>query len=444
MSFVSKEKIRPATWEVTAAIDAETFTAKVDEIFTKQMPNLSIPGFRKGKVPRTMLEKRYGENLFFEDALDALLPATIDGAVKEAELELALRPQDLDVKEIGKENGVTLTFVAIVKPEVTVQGWKGVEVPFTSPDVADEDVEEHIHQLQHRNARTVEVEDRPAQEGDVAQIDYEGFADGVPFPGGRAENFDLTLGSGSFIPGFEEQVVGHTPGDAFDIEVTFPAEYHSEDLAGKAVVFRIKLHSLKKEELPPVDDDFAQEVGEDYNTVEDLRTGVKAELTASREKESGDGFTVALQGKLAALAEGEIAEELVAKRTERNIELFAERIRIPVEQYLQYVGLDNETFQADMHARAEEQIKVELALEDIAKQEGLEATAEEIEAEYVRIAEEYNVELARAKFGVPEEEITAGIVREKALELAKAAAVKIDPPAAEEDAEENTEEETAE
>ncbi len=438
MSFVSKEKIRPGAWEITADVDAAAFNAKVDEIFAKEMPNLSIPGFRKGKVPRAMLEKRYGANLFFEDALDALLPAAVDEAIKAAELEPALRPQDLDVKEMGKENGAQFSFVVIVRPEVTAQGWKGLEVPFAEPVVAEADIDERIHQLQHRNARTVEVEGRPAQDGDIAQIDYEGFADGVPFEGGAAENFDLTLGSGSFIPGFEEKVIGHAPGEEFDIDVTFPEEYHSEELAGKPVVFKIKLHSLKAEELPEVDDDFAQEVGEDYSNVADLRTGILAELTESRAKESEEAFASALQDQLAALAEGEIAEEIYEQRAQRNIEMFADRIGIPVERYLEYVSLDRESFDADMRKRAEEQIKLELALEDIAKQEGMEASGEEIEAEYEKLAAEYNVEVARAKYAVPEAEIAAGILRERAMELAKAEAVKVAPKTAE--AEETPEE----
>ena len=429
MSFVSKEKIRPGAWQVTAKIEAEAFTAKVDEIFAEEMPKLVIPGFRKGKAPRAMLERRYGANLFFEDALDALLPDAVEEAVKAAELELALRAQDLDVKEIGKENGVTLLFTAIVKGEASIEGWKGLEVPCAEPVVTEEDVDGRIEQLRRRNARIEEVEGRPARLGDIAQIDYLGLLDDEPFEGGSAENHDLELGSGSFIPGFEELIVGHSPGEEFDIDLTFPEQYHSEALAGKAVVFKITLHALKCEELPEVDDDFAQEVGESYDNVEDMRAGIRAELLEARVKELDETYTRTLQDKLAAMAVGEVADELFARRSERNIEAFAERIGVSVEQYLQYVGLDQATFEADMLERAKEQLLLELALEDIARQEGLEASAEEIDAECERLAAEYDVEVARVKFAVPESEIVAGLLREKALEIAKEAAVKVEPSA---------------
>ncbi|MDR2525794.1 MAG: trigger factor [Oscillospiraceae bacterium] len=444
MGFVAKEKIRAGAWKITAEIDADTFGQKVEEIFAEQLPKLSIPGFRKGKVPRAMLEKRYGEKLFFEDALDALLPGEVNAAVSASELVLALRPQDLNVESMERETGVKYDFTAIVKPELTVAGWRGLEAPYAPQTVTEADVDARVEELRDRNARMVEVEGRAAQTGDSAEIDYEGFADGVPFEGGKAENYELQLGSGSFIPGFEEQVVGHLPGEEFDINITFPEQYHSEELAGKQVVFKIKLHAIKAKELPELDDDFAQEVGENYETVADLRSGIEAELLESRRRSSEDGFTAAVQQKLAALAEGEIADEVFAQRAERNKELFADRIGVPVERYLEYTGLDREKFDADMRERAEEQLKLELALEDIARQEALEAAPEEIEAEQERMAAEYNVDIARVKFAVPEEDIRAGLLREKALGLAKEAAVKVEPPAEEATEEEAETEEAAE
>ncbi len=424
MSFISKEKTAAATWKVAAHIEATDFCKQLDAVFSKELANITLPGFRKGKAPRSLVEKRFGENVFFDDALDAILPVAIDGALKEAELEPQFRPEDLDVQEISKENGVDFTFTVITKAEVTIENYKGLAVEVPSATVTDADIDARIHELQHRNAREVEVEGRAAQDGDIALIDFRGLLDGVAFEGGTAQNHELKLGSGQFIPGFEEQVIGHKPGDSFDVNVSFPEEYHAENLAGKPVVFEVTLHELKAEELPEVNDDFAQEVGEDYNTVEELKIGIAQELKDSKAKEADEAFAHAVQEKLADMLEGEIPEAMYSKRAQQNIEIFMERIQMPMERYLEITGEEQQDFEDRMLAQSTAQIKIELALEKIAEAEGFTPPDEEIEAEYNRLAEQYNVPLPRVKYAVPQTEIVSDLNRAKALDFVKAEAVK--------------------
>ena len=425
MSFVSKEKIAPATWKVSASIAAEDFCKQLDATFKTELQKITLPGFRKGKAPRSMVEKRFGENVFFEEALDALLPAAVADAIKGAELEPQFRPEDLDVQEINKEDGAQFTFVVICKPDVSIEGYKGIEAAVPSDEVTDADIDSRIEQLQKRNARQVEVEARPAQNGDIAVIDFRGLLDGVAFQGGTAENHELALGSGQFIPGFEEQIIGRTPGESFDVNVSFPEEYHAEELAGKPVVFEVTLHELKAEELPAVDDEFAQEVGEDYNTVEELRAGISAELAESKKKTAAEAFDNAVAVKLAELLEGEIPESMFERRTQQNIEHFLERFNIPLEQYLQITGEDEAGFTARIKEQSTSQVRTELALEKVAVLEGFSPTAEEIEAEQQRLADQYDVPLQRVKFAVPEEEIVKDLNRARALEFVKESAVKV-------------------
>jgi len=424
MSFVSKEKTAPATFKVCATISAEDFCKQLDATFEKELPKVTLPGFRKGKAPRAMVEKRFGGEIFFDEALDACLPEAVAKAIEEAELEPQFRPDDLEVQEISKEAGVQYSFTVVVKPEVSIGEYKGIEATVPGAEVADADIDARIEELRGRNSRHVEVDARPAQDGDIAVIDFKGMLDGVAFPGGTAENHSLTLGSGQFIPGFEEQIVGKNPGESFDVNVTFPEEYHAEDLAGKPVVFECKLHELKAEELPVVDDDFAQEVGEDYNTVADLRAGIAAELAEGKQKEAEDAFEKAVQDALVEALDGEIPEAMFERRTQQNIEMFLERFQIPMEQYLQIFGESEEEFTGRIREQSTTQVKLELALEQVAKAENFEPTKEEIEAEQQRLADEYNVPLARVKFAVPESDIVNGLNREKAMDFVKEAAVK--------------------
>jgi len=424
MSFVSKEKTAPATYKICAAISAEDFCKALDAEFGKQLPDITLPGFRKGKAPRNMIEKRFGDQLFFEDALDALLPAAVADALKAAELEPIFRPDNLEVDELTKENGATFSFTVIVQPEVEIEGYKGIEVQVPSADVTDADVDERIDQLRARNARQVEIAPRPAQDGDIAVIDFKGMLDGVAFDGGTGENYDLKLGSGQFIPGFEEQVLGRTPGESFEVNVTFPEEYHAEHLAGAPVVFEVTLHELKVEELPPLDDDFAQEVGEDYNTVADLKKGIAEELADSKKQAADEAFDKAVQDKLVELLQGEIPQEMFDRRTQQNIDMFLERFQLSMERYAEIFGETPEALTARLAEQSSMQVKVELALEKIAVLEDFAPEAEEIEAEQQRLAEQYNVPLQRVKMAVPESDIIKDLNRVRALEFVKGTAIK--------------------
>lgn len=425
MSFISKEKIAPATYKVNAAISAEDFGQALDAEFAKQLPDITLPGFRKGKAPRSMLEKRFGESVFFEDALDALLPEAVAAAIKGAELEPIFRPDNLEVDELNKEKGATFSFTVIVQPEVEIEGYKGIEVEVPSADVTDEDVDARIDELRARNARQVETAPRPAQDGDIAVIDFKGMLDGVAFDGGTAENHELKLGSGQFIPGFEEQVVGHTPGESFDVNVSFPEEYHAEHLAGQPVVFEVTLHELKIEELPPLDDDFAQEVGEDYNTVADLKKGIAEELVDSKKQAADEALDKGVQDKLVELLQGEIPQEMFDRRTQQNIDMFLERFQLSIERYAEIFGETPDALTARLAEQSAMQVKVELALEKIAQLEDFTPTAEEIEAEQQRLAEQYNVPLQRVKMAVPESDIVKDLNRVRALEFVKGTAKKV-------------------
>jgi len=426
MRFVSKEKIAPATWKVSAHMEAEDFRRGLDAQFAKELKKIALPGFRPGKAPRAMVERRYGEKFLFDEALEALLPNAVTAALEEAGVEPQLRPEDLDIPkdQDWKEQGIDFTFTVAAKPEVTIEGYMGMEVEVPSPDVTDADIDARILEMRRRNARQVEVEGRPARDGDIALIDFRGLLDGEAFDGGTAESHELTLGAGQFIPGFEEQIVGHAPGESFEINVTFPEEYQAQNLAGKPVVFEVTLHELKEEELPALDDDFAQEVGEDYETVGDLKAGISKELAENKAREAEEAFDHAVQDKLAELLEGEIPPAMIDRRTQQNIELFLERIKMPLERYLEIIGEDKEVFEARMRMQSESQVKIEQALLAIAGLEGFGPADEEIEAEYARLAAQYKVPVARVKYAVPEEDIEDDLNRVKAMALVKAAAVR--------------------
>ena len=427
MSFVSKEKIAPATWKVAAHIGAEDFRAKLDAVFAKELKKIALPGFRPGKAPRAMVERRYGEKFLFEEALDALLPGTVADALKDAEVEPQFNPEDLDIPkdQDWKADGIDLTFTVAARPEVSIENYKGMEVEAPSPAVTDADIDARILELRRRNARQVEVESRPAQNGDIALIDFRGLLDGEAFEGGTAQNHELTLGSGQFIPGFEEQVVGRSPGESFEVSVTFPEEYQAPNLAGKPVVFEVTLHELKAEELPEADDDFAQEAGgENCDTLDDLKAGIVKELAERKAKDAEEGFNHAVQDRLATTLEGEIPPAMFDKRTQQNIELFLERIQMPLERYLEIIGEDGEAFEARMREQSTAQIKIEQALQKIAELEGFEPSDDEIEAEFARLAEQYKVTIARVKYAVPEDDIVNDLNRTRALDFVKAEAVK--------------------
>ncbi len=308
MSLKSQNKIDTNRVELEVVVDAETFEKGLAAAFKKQSKKISIPGFRKGKAPRAFVEKYFGKEVFYEDAVNALYPDALDEAVKEAGLEVIQDKIDFHVKEVGPQ-GFTFTAALTTKPEVTIENYKGIEAVKKSAEVTDEDIDAEIKKVQERNSRMVTVEDRAAQNDDIAVIDFEGFLDGEPFEGGKGENYSLTLGSGQFIPGFEEQIVGHNTGDEFEVNVTFPEDYQAEELKGKATTFKCKLHEIKMKELPEVDDEFVKDVSE-FDTLADYKEDLKKKLAESKEKEAADDLENQLIDKLVELVQGEIPEAM--------------------------------------------------------------------------------------------------------------------------------------
>ncbi|MCI8361078.1 MAG: trigger factor [Clostridiales bacterium] len=423
MSLKSSNKVETNRYELEISIDGAAFQEAVQKAYRKNVKKMNIPGFRKGHAPRSIIEKYYGEQVFYEDALNIVYPDAVEAAVEEAGLELVGDKIDTDVTSIGKE-GVELKITVTVKPEVEVGEYKGLKAERPNTSVSDEEIQAELNKLAERNSRMITVEDRAAEKGDVAVIDFEGFVDGEAFEGGKGESYSLTLGSGQFIPGFEEQVVGHKTDDAFDINVTFPEDYHAEQLKGKEAVFKVKLHEIKMRELPEMDDEFAKDVSE-FDTLDELKEDTKKKLAERKEKEADDGVETQLVDQLAEGLKAEIPEAMFERRVDENLRDFDYRLQsqgMNLELYMQYTGSSVEEFRKNFRPQAERQVKVRLALEKIAELEKIEPTAEELEAEYKKLSESYGVDVDRVKSAVPEKEVAKDLAVSKAVELVKESA----------------------
>lgn len=424
MSLKSSNKIETNTYALEVSISAEDFAAAIMKVYNKQKKNITVPGFRKGKAPKHMIETMYGKGVFYDDALEMLYPETVDAAIKEAGLDAVDIPRDVEVKEIG-DNGVEMTMKITVKPEITLKKYKGLEACKHEVSVSAEEVDAEIERMRDRNATISDVEDRAAQMGDTANIDYDGSVDGVPFDGGKG-TYDLVLGSNSFIPGFEEQVAGHNVGEEFDVNVTFPEEYHAEELCGKAAVFKCKINALKEKILPELDDEFAKDVSEDAETLDDLKKSIEADMLKDKQGHADADFEQELLVGLAEQVEGEIPECMFVQKTEENKENFARRIGqqgINLDMYLTYMGVEKERFESDMRSQAEQQVKVRLALEKIAQDEAITVTDEDVEAEYKKLSEMYGVALETVKGFFGEDSLRNDILCEKAIHVLKENAV---------------------
>lgn len=420
MSLKSQNKIDTNRVELEVVVDADTFEKGLAAAFKKQSKNIAIPGFRKGKAPRSFVEKYYGKEVFYEDAVNALYPDALDEAIKEAGLDVIQDKIDFDVKEVGPQ-GFTFTAALTTKPEVSIENYKGVEALKKSAEVTDEDIDEEIKKVQERNSRMVTVEDREAQNDDVAVIDFEGFLDGEPFEGGKGENYSLTLGSGQFIPGFEEQIVGHKTGDEFDVNVTFPEDYQAEELKGKATVFKCKLHEIKMKELPEVDDEFVKDVSE-FDTLDDYKADLKKKLAENKEKEATDDLENQLIDKLVELVQGEIPEAMYENKIADSIREFGYRLQsqgLNMDTYMKYTGMNVDQMKEGFRPQAERQVKLRLALEKIAELEGLKAAEEDLDQEYQKIAEQYKMEADKIKELIPAAELEKDICVEKAINLVR-------------------------
>ena len=387
MNLKATTKIDTNKYELEIEIPAADFDAAVNAAYKKEGKKMQIPGFRKGKAPRAFIEKYYGEGVFYDAAIDALYRPTVVEAIEASKLEVVSVGQ-MNITEVSKAAGLTFKLEVIVKPECKIEGYKGIEVTKKSTAVTDEDIDAEIKRVQERNSRVEVVSDRAVENGDIAVIDYEGFCDGVAFDGGKAENHELSIGSGQFIPGFEEQIIGHNAGEEFDINVKFPEEYHSEDLKGKDATFKIKLHELKAKELPELDDDFVKDISE-FDTVEEYKADIKAKLTETREKNADIDIDNQLIDVLAEKLEAEIPAEMNENEVNESINNFAYRLQsqgLNLDTYLKYTGLTPDTLKDQFKGQAEKNVKVRLALETIVKLEGIEASDEEMEAEIEKLA----------------------------------------------------------
>ncbi|AMB90600.1 trigger factor [Bacillus altitudinis MN12] len=384
---------------LTVEVDAETFNKALDDAFKKVVKQVSIPGFRKGKVPRGLFEQRFGVESLYQDALDILLPVEYPKAIDEAGIEPVDRPE-IDVEKIEKGESLIFTAKVTVKPEVKLGDYKGLNVEKDDTSVSDEDVQEELKAMQNRQAELVVKEEGAIENGDTVVLDFEGFVDGEAFEGGKAENYSLEVGSGSFIPGFEEQLVGLEAGAEKDVEVTFPEEYHAEDLAGKPAVFKVKIHEIKAKELPALDDEFAKDVDEEVETIAELTEKTKKRLEEAKENEAEGKLREELVAKASENAEVDVPQAMVDTELDRMMKEFEQRLQMQgmnLELYFQFSGQDEDALKEQMKEDAAKRVKSNLTLEAIAAAEDLQVSDEEVEEELSKMAEAYNMPVENIK-----------------------------------------------
>ena len=404
-------------YELVVTVDAETFSDACKKAYMKQRKSIQLPGFRKGKAPQAMVERQFGEGVFFEDALELVYPEAVMSAIEEAKLKTVGQPFELEVPVMSKSEGVEMKMKVYVYPEVELASYKGLEAVKKSGEATDEDVENELKNMQDRNSRLVSVEDRASQMGDTCSIDFEGFVDGVAFEGGKGENYPLELGSGSFIPGFEEQVAGKNIGEEFDVNVTFPEQY-AEELAGKDAVFKVTIHEIKEKELPELDDEFAKDA--DFDTLDELKEDIKKSISERKAEESKRDYEDQLLEQLVDSMTADIPEVMFTEKTDELVRDYANRLQmqgIDLKTYLSYLGQNMESFRANFKVAAEKQVKTALALEKVAELENIKASEEDIEEEIKKLAEMYQMEADQIKAAVPSEQLVADIELRKAIDF---------------------------
>lgn len=418
MALKSSNKIDTNTYEVEVTVDADVFTEACKSAYLKQRKSIQIPGFRKGKATQGMVEKVYGEGAFYEEALEIVYPDAVQEAFDAAGLKVVDQPYDLEVPVMSKSEGVEMKMKVTTYPEVKLGEYKGLEAKILDTEASDEDVENELKNMQDRNSRLVSVDDRAAEMGDTAEIDFEGFVDGVAFDGGKGENYPLELGSNSFIPGFEEQVAGHKVDEEFDVNVTFPEEYEPS-LAGKDAVFKCKIHEIKVKELPELDDEFAKDVSE-FDTLDELKADLKKQISERKEKDAKVDFENQVLEQVVENMEVEVPECMNEQKCDEMIQDYSYRLQmqgIDLATYLQYLGQTMEQFKAQFAEGAKKQVLVSLALDAIVDAEKIEATEEEIDAEIAKLAEQYNMDADQIKAAVPAEQLSKDIVTRKAVDF---------------------------
>ena len=403
---VQVEKLEKNMAKLTIEVSAAEFEKALEDAFLKNKNKISVPGFRKGKVPRQMVEKMYGPEIFYEDAANALIPDAYSKALDECEEDIVSSPE-IDVTQIEKGKSFIFTATVALKPEVKLGKYKGVKVEAAEVTVTDEEVDAKIEKERENNARTIEVTDRPVKDGDMTVLDFEGFVDGVAFDGGKGENYPLTIGSGAFIPGFEEQLVGAEIGKEVEVNVTFPEDYQAEELKGKAAVFKCTIKEIKEKELPALDDEFASEVSE-FDTLEEYKKDVKETLTIETEKAARDAKEAAVIDAIIADSDMDIPEAMVTTQQKQMIDEFAQRMQmqgLSMEQYFQFTGATLDKMMEQVKPQAETRIKSRLVLEAVAAKEGIEATEEDYEEEIKTMAEVYQMEPDKIKEMLPEKSV---------------------------------------
>lgn len=403
---VKSEQVEKNLIKLTFEVSTNDFSDAMGRAYRKNAKKYSVPGFRKGKVPRSVIEKYYTEAVFYDDAINDVLPSAYENALKEAEIEAAARPE-IDVEEIKKGEPVVFTALVTTKPEVKLGEYIGIKVNKIEHNVTDEDIDKDIEVTRNKNARLVPSDDKAIENGDIVTIDFAGTVDGVAFEGGTAENYDLEIGSNTFIPGFEEQLVGKKVDEDVDVNVTFPEEYHAPDLAGKAALFKVKIHEIKVKELPELDDDFASEVSE-FETMAEYRNSVKERLEKAAAERVKTETENAVIDKVAEGCEVEIPDAMINERTERMVEDFAQRLQyqgLDIKSYMEYTGNTVEGFKESFKPQAEKQLKTTLVLEAISKAEDIQVSDDDVNARIAEMAKQYNMEEDKLKELMQEKDI---------------------------------------
>lgn len=441
MNLKSSNSIENNQYELKLEVTPEEFAQAINTVYKRESKRMNVPGFRKGKAPRNFIEKYYGEEVFFQAAVDHLYNPMMSAAIEQSGLEV-VGVNHYAVEKISKEEGILAKLTVTVYPEVKIENYKGIEVVKEPTDPTAEEVDQEIERVRQRNSRVVTVEDRPAENGDIVVIDFDGYADGKQFDGGKAENFDLTLGSGQFIPGFEDQVVGHNINDEFDVNVTFPEDYHAEELKGKDATFKIKLHEIKHRELPEVDDEFVKDVSE-FDTLEEYRKDLENTVRSRKERIAESSTEQQLIKAIIDRVEADVPEMMVDREVDEIINSFDMQLRdqgMNLETYLKYTQGTVEGLQEQYRERAGQQVRVRMGLAQIAKQENLEVTDEEIEEEYKKVADAYGMPVENVKGLVRASDISKDVANQKAMDLVKENVVYVEKAPEEDKPQEDSQE----
>ena len=420
MSLVKNENLERNKNQIEVFVDAKTFDSACDKVYRKRVRKISVPGFRVGKAPRKVIEKRYGAEIFFDDAIEMIYPKALEDAIKEADLDV-VSIESLETVEVGAEKGLTFKAVCILKPEVKISNYKGMEIEKSQRAVSDKAVDSRLQALRERCGRMVPVEGRAAKEGDTVSLDFEGFVDGVAFEGGQATDHSLKLGSGQFIPGFEDQVIGHSVGDEFEVNVTFPEQYHAENLRAKPAVFKCKLNEIRETQLPNEDDEFAKDVSE-YDTLDELKEDLKNKIKEEYEKAAEMSVESEITSALIKNMEAYIPGVMFEQRIDDLMRDFEQRISaqgITLDMYFQYTGTSEQKIRDQFKDQARQQVKTRLALEEIAKLEDIQVTDEDIQQEFEKLAKQYNMSVEKIKNVLPADNLKSDILVRKAMEFVK-------------------------